>query len=327
MIKSNDKRIEWVDIAKGIAIILMVVGHEIPTGDIWYRLIFSFHMPLFFILSGFTSGEIVSCEKLIEKLKRSFKKVWLLAVIIVFTYCLECLLFQSSFTLATFVKQFTLGVFWGCNKIPITNVTGTMWFMFAFFWSKFLYDILRLWLPNKYNGIILLILSLISFLIHRWLPQVLDLSTYGALFMWLGWFMKNNLSEWNEKTKEIRSISIVLILIYWLALTIGGIYVDMSIRFFPLFVVSILEAFCGTIIVCKLSSIIQNQKVIKWFKTFGKYSLQMLCIHQLDLYWVFWAKYISHWYLALTIRLIIDVVIFLAYLYFYRYFYTNKLKG
>lgn len=48
----SSKRIEWVDIAKGIAIILMVVGHEI--GGNARIFIFSFHMPLFFILSGFT---------------------------------------------------------------------------------------------------------------------------------------------------------------------------------------------------------------------------------------------------------------------------------
>ena len=43
------KRIEWVDIAKGIAILLMVIGHEVPSG-LLYVFIFSFHMPLFFIL-------------------------------------------------------------------------------------------------------------------------------------------------------------------------------------------------------------------------------------------------------------------------------------
>ena len=48
----NKKRIEWVDIAKGIGIFLMVMGHTgIPRiGNQW---IYSFHMPLFFFISGF----------------------------------------------------------------------------------------------------------------------------------------------------------------------------------------------------------------------------------------------------------------------------------
>lgn len=43
--KITKQRLEWVDIAKGIAIILMIVGHEIGNKSI-IALIFSFHMPL-----------------------------------------------------------------------------------------------------------------------------------------------------------------------------------------------------------------------------------------------------------------------------------------
>ena len=48
----SDKRNDIVDIAKGIGIFLMVIGHTgIPLPlRIW---IYSFHMPLFFFISGF----------------------------------------------------------------------------------------------------------------------------------------------------------------------------------------------------------------------------------------------------------------------------------
>lgn len=46
------QRLEWIDITKGFAIILMVFGHSsIPKSISNY--IWSFHMPLFFIISGF----------------------------------------------------------------------------------------------------------------------------------------------------------------------------------------------------------------------------------------------------------------------------------
>lgn len=51
----NHNRKQWLDIAKGIAIILMVIGHtSIP--NIASNFIYAFHMPLFFIASGFTSN-------------------------------------------------------------------------------------------------------------------------------------------------------------------------------------------------------------------------------------------------------------------------------
>ena len=47
------KRIEWIDVSKGITIILMMIGHYVPYGSQVRNFIFAFHMPLFFILSGY----------------------------------------------------------------------------------------------------------------------------------------------------------------------------------------------------------------------------------------------------------------------------------
>ena len=47
------ERIGWIDFAKGVAIILMVLGHALEYGcDLW-RFIFVFHMPFFFVTAGF----------------------------------------------------------------------------------------------------------------------------------------------------------------------------------------------------------------------------------------------------------------------------------
>ena len=47
-------RIGWVDVAKGIAILLVIVGHTLSSGGMPWKAVFSFHMPLFFILAGYT---------------------------------------------------------------------------------------------------------------------------------------------------------------------------------------------------------------------------------------------------------------------------------
>ncbi len=54
-------RLGWIDAAKGIGITLVVLGHAFRPGmlevawcDFLFRLIYSIHMPLFFVLSGFT---------------------------------------------------------------------------------------------------------------------------------------------------------------------------------------------------------------------------------------------------------------------------------
>lgn len=52
---TTTNRNKWMDVAKGITIILMILGHaSIP--DVLSRFIYSFHMPLFFIASGWLTN-------------------------------------------------------------------------------------------------------------------------------------------------------------------------------------------------------------------------------------------------------------------------------
>ena len=52
----NKKRFDYLDAAKGIGILLTVLGHVGFDGDRMLFFIFSFHMPLFFIVSGMLSA-------------------------------------------------------------------------------------------------------------------------------------------------------------------------------------------------------------------------------------------------------------------------------
>lgn len=49
---SDKKRIEYIDVFKGIGILLMVIGH-IGYGNIVRTLIYGYHMPMFFFISGY----------------------------------------------------------------------------------------------------------------------------------------------------------------------------------------------------------------------------------------------------------------------------------
>lgn len=49
----DKKRIQWIDYGKAIGIFLVVVGHTYG-GNFLVNWIYSFHMPMFFLLSGMT---------------------------------------------------------------------------------------------------------------------------------------------------------------------------------------------------------------------------------------------------------------------------------
>ena len=66
-------RIVWIDIAKGLGIILVIAGHLFRYDSYISTVIFSFHMPLFFFFAGMLEHD---CELNFSKyLKKALKKL------------------------------------------------------------------------------------------------------------------------------------------------------------------------------------------------------------------------------------------------------------
>ena len=53
----ENRRLGYIDACKAVGIICVILGHTYYGPDVLYNLICSFHMPLFFVLSGFTWDE------------------------------------------------------------------------------------------------------------------------------------------------------------------------------------------------------------------------------------------------------------------------------
>lgn len=66
----KNNRVTYIDRLKGLAIILVVIGHLLKTGEtgLLYQFIYSFHMPLFMFLSGLVIFELPKWHKLCFKL-------------------------------------------------------------------------------------------------------------------------------------------------------------------------------------------------------------------------------------------------------------------
>lgn len=271
--KPKQKRLEWVDIAKEIAILLMVIGHEVKNMHI-YALIFSFHMPLFFILSGYTSSRVNNWNKFIHKQKKSFKRIWLLAVLMVFLLGLENLALLSNFTLQEFGPSLIKGIYWGSN-VPVLGVmsVGVMWFMFVFFWSKFLFDLLQVLLPDIYSGLILFVLSGLSMIwcqnFAHFLPQALDIVPIAALFMWIGTFIKESVDF--DNLTGLNKLVFTGLIIIWAGCFICKIYIELSTRHYPGLYLPIFEAVGETFVVAFLLNCSHQGKYQSSFKPLGKF--------------------------------------------------------
>ena len=143
MAKENS-RIEWIDIFKGIAILLVVVGH-LNVGDILHNFIYGFHLPAFLFVSGIFYKERKSVKEFFNK---DIKK----ALIMFIFFAVLWLGFEYVYKLAINITQGGVAVYsvgeylWrsavalvlgNCN---ITDVSfGANWYLAMFICVKALY--------------------------------------------------------------------------------------------------------------------------------------------------------------------------------------------
>lgn len=99
-----------IDLVKGLAIILMVLGH---TGFIYTRAIYLFHMPVFFLASGYLFQ--TSASETVSDLKSLCRKRF-------FSLYLPCLLWNMAFLL---LHNFFYC--WGLEADPLPGTTAGDW--------------------------------------------------------------------------------------------------------------------------------------------------------------------------------------------------------
>ncbi len=93
-------RLDYVDIAKAIGIVLVVTGHVVAGDSLIKKIIYSFHMPLFFVVAGIVARGIdcrntkLAAEFLSGKVKRLLVPYGIWALIYCpfsFRHCIQIL--------------------------------------------------------------------------------------------------------------------------------------------------------------------------------------------------------------------------------------------
>lgn len=149
---------EWILIAKGIAIILVVVGHFHPEISPTYwseirKIIYSFHMPLFFILSGYLSshGKYSYSNLIKTKAKRLLYPFASIAGGF----------FLIKYVAGRFVNlehPVDIDSIYALLSDPVNSYVPLLWFVHALFLMFAIYPLARLFLNNL--SIVLLLLAI-----------------------------------------------------------------------------------------------------------------------------------------------------------------------
>lgn len=163
-------RVAWIDVAKGLGILLVVAGHsrlaELPVLGSWVN---SFHMPLFFVLAGLCFDE------------KRYPSLWAYAkrkaAVLAYPYFGLTLFIAIAMTLLCFgpgtnhVQRMFVGVY------PGQNVIG-FWFVRVLFFVELLYAV-AFRFCGRWRAVVVVVSGVAGF----FLPAVHDVLRVNAVLV------------------------------------------------------------------------------------------------------------------------------------------------
>lgn len=319
------KRIEWVDIAKGITILLVIIGHSVD--GILRAAIFSFHMPLFFILSGLTTKYSKCRDEFVIKTEKSFKHLFLLAAYIYlldmlinilksFSKISEYSIYDIKCNLANKINVFIMGsgVDFFINGTIISPI-GIPWFLFTLFFGRTLFDYLNMRLSKMKLYIYVVVCSILGVGLGsvQWLPFSIDIALAIQPFFLFGDWLKGGFVEKNTIKKLVISF-IVWAFLFFTANWIYDTPLELACRTYCLFPQCYIFAAAGTMFVLCISKLLSKIKILKPLVFLGKKSIVMFSIHCLDVHYSFAWNFTKHNCINILLRLSEDVMLFIIFM-------------
>lgn len=282
-----------IDIAKGIGILLVVLGHCPYVWNPVKQWLYSFHMPLFFMISGLlwdkASHEkrgFLNASFVVKKLQRLMIPCYIWALLY---YAVNCIKARSFSFLK--VAYLLYGSQAGFSK---AGSLSSLWFFPCMFLTVCAFEgIQRLLIKRNVNQVVLLILAFFSAVASVCLPRLpqgypwcLDVSFAALAFMILGYLIK----EYYVAVSRKSGIAIAACLLGFLLLTFTFRFnlsrisinnVDLAGRYFGNPLLYFFDAACGSLFVLSLSGLLNAyERVSNLLAGIGRRTIPILVIHK-----------------------------------------------
>lgn len=261
----NKKYFPEIDICRGLGIILVVLGHALKqTGEtnamfqILLSFIYSFHMPLFFIVSGFVAVKVLDLKKNEDRIRYIKDKA---ARLLVPYFAVGIFYMPIKFVLSSFaVKPYDFSSAW---KILIgENPNTVLWFLYTLFWVS----VVSCLILNHKNLRAILVISGCLSIISYVLGSPIEFTKY--LFFYIaGIYLRKN---YDKVLDWIKGKNVFLVAVIFLIANIA-LYVTQAGG--VTFVTAVSGSFCTLAVSRKILSM--DGPVHKVISLCGKYSMDI----------------------------------------------------
>lgn len=285
------KREYWIDIAKGIGIIFVMLGHTV-IGPVITKYTYIFNLPVFIFLSGYLFN--------LSKFKDFWQFIRLRAKAIMIPYVglsiISIVFYKFYYNMPIYDYTTMVNMIVAFIKATRTQIFYNipLWFLPTLFFIEIAFYLIRK-INNKYlEWIIVIILS--SYFVIKWdtlynpkLFWTIDTGCFYLLFFALGYYLRQNIL--NIKFKNRWFINIIFYITLAINLMIiynnnlferifkNTIVINNGILYYLTLVILALS---GIYITIKISQEIKRQKILEYI---GRNSITFFGLHVL-IFWI-----------------------------------------
>jgi len=273
-----------IDVLKGIGIILVLVAHSLEG---WVsQFAYSFHMPLFFITTGLFISEVKDSnytDYLGTAVTKDFKRLVVPALFTTITILVISYLF---FVCPNGYFSNPINLIWNTSadkQYALINSLGNLWFLFALFWSKFFFYLIRQFSSSSVFPVFSLLCGYVAIFIGHFflLPFEMLVGLSVVPFVWVGYYIKQK----GGLEYFIQPCTYFVIPVWIMYIFFGHLRVDlMEYKWFLVF--DIVAACGGVLTFYKFSEFIVKHfhYPSKMLAFLGTYSLILICAPTIETY-------------------------------------------
>ena len=308
MQRENRTRLRWLDAARGLAMLLVMIGHTVPGNETVIGALYTFHLPLFFVISGYASRPVHDWRSFVRRHVRSFFRLIVPCVVLQMGLMVYLCLLEGNLSAGRLIgleKRAILQLFWAsAQSVSGRPALGIPWFMFALFWGRMLFDLLRM--VFRWHAVLACVLVSAAGLAigtAAYLPQSMDLAMVSVLFLCAGEQLR-----WLDTlgSRVRRSVLLTAALVWALGLR-QGVRIDMAVHQYGPYGLGVPVSLCASAVVCALMQRLDGCAPLSVPLAFvGRISLPVFLVHHVDDYIMGW-WYRESWWLCCVNRIVVVV--------------------
>jgi fucose 4-O-acetylase-like acetyltransferase len=282
-IVSKGQRNVVVDELKGLGILLVILGHCLPWDNPVRVFIYSFHMPLFFIVAGYFLKKTTFRGQVTKDFSRLILPYIVISLVVFLSHALKWYIKRDFSLIDTTILPLLWGAGGGHKCVLIFSdirAITQLWFLLALFWARVVANLL----PRDFGGAIVgVVISVAATIVGRYvifLPGGINEGLSALVFVLIGVYLREC------------GVNKYVFLLSVLAWIISLLYFDMVLAGckYDCYPIQVIGSVGGTLsLYFLLNKIGSCYNLSRWLSWLGINSMAILCMHTIESHTIIWS--------------------------------------